>query len=298
MPQNINKPLNGKQCEIIKIVIANLKQYFYNEGSGLKKAHINKCEELASLENALALYNKSCQELITSFISLQSEQSRVRQGDYESYGELNIQLELKKQGPKACLSVRLISANELKIPSSTNSFKPFVEVILTGPKLAGIKHRYTTKSKYATASPKFNETFMFLFGSDDCPSTFYEVQFYIKDYRIFRGDRIVGVNVIQMKEILSFKQKSVQNSNINATSVVGTGSIKPADSNSENSMSFKSKTFQMLPNGFITCKLNLLKRIFVDDRGWTILRILGQRASQDPISREFLELKSAMRMED
>ena len=48
----IFEPLSSKQCEIIKIVIANLKQYFYNEGFGLKKVYISKSEELASLEHA------------------------------------------------------------------------------------------------------------------------------------------------------------------------------------------------------------------------------------------------------
>lgn len=307
----IAQPLSPKQCDIIKIVIANLKQYFYNEGFGLKKAHINKSEELASLENALAMYNKSCQDLITLFITTQKDQSMVREGDYESYGELNLQLELKKQGPKACLSVRLLNAVNLKVP--TGSFKPYVEIILTGPKLAGIKHRYATKSKYGSNNPKFNETFQFLFGTQECPLAYYEVQFYIKDYCLFRDDKIVGLGVIQMSEILAFKQQAAQqNGNINATSVVGTGSInviKTADSG-EGSMSgdhgapncvdsgmFKSKSFQMLPNGFITCKLNLLKRIFVDESGWTILRILGQRVAQDPMAREFLSLKSATRNE-
>ena len=64
--------------------------------------------------------------------------------------------------------------------------------------------------------------------------------------------------------------------------------------NSTNS-NFKSKSFQMLPNGFIVCKLNLLKRLHVDENGWTILRILGQRGSKDAMAREFMNLKSATR---
>ena len=309
----INQPLSQKQCEVIKIVIANLKQYFYNDGYGLKKAHINKSEELSSLENALNMYNKSCHELITLFINTQKDQMMVRQGDYPNYGVLELQLELKKQGPKGSLSVRLVQATDLNWP--TNNFKPYVEIILTGPKLEGQKHRYTTKSKYGASDPKFNETFQFMFGTSECPLSCYEIQFHIKDYCLFRDDRIVGLGCIQLSEILLFKHHQTQSSNINATSVVGQGGLRSmsninnvAQNNNENNSSnpdnqslnstnsnFKSKSFQMLPNGFIVCKLNLLKRLHVDENGWTILRILGQRGSKDAMAREFMNLKSATR---
>ena len=53
-----------------------------------------------------------------------------------------------------------------------------------------------------------------------------------------------------------------------------------------------------MPNGHILIKLDLLKRVNIDDQGWTLLRILGQRAQQDSIAREFIQLKSAQRADD
>lgn len=103
--------------------------------------------------------------------------------------------------------------------------------------------------------------------------------------------------MIQLSEILLYKQQASNNVAFNTTTVNGSGKLINSSSNfSLNSNNhFKSKSFQTLPNGFITCQLTLLKRINVTENGWTILRILGQRSNTEPMAREFMNLKSACR---
>ena len=131
----------------------------------------------------LSMYNKSGNELISLFVTTQIAQSSIKLGDLSSYGILNVQLELKQQGQKARLGVRINSAVGLKW--MMNGFKPYVDCCLLGPGLQNVKHRQATKSKANTLSPKFNEIYQFVFGSKDHPISQYELQFILKDYRAF-----------------------------------------------------------------------------------------------------------------
>lgn len=95
----------------------------------------------------------------------------------------------------------VVVANDLKWPK-TQTFKPFVEVNLIGPHLADKKRRQVTKIKQSVWSPKFNETFTFLFGNEDALSV-YELHIAVKDhcFGFGREDRLVGVAVVQLKDI-------------------------------------------------------------------------------------------------
>ena len=74
--------------------------------------------------------------------------------------------------------------------------------------------------------------------------------------------------------------------------------IATPSSNSDKGDLQPPKNLSTMPNGHILIKLDLLKRVNIDDQGWTLLRILGQRAQQDSIAREFIQLKSAQRADD
>ena len=145
------------------------------------------------------MYNKSGNELISLFITTQIAQSSIKLGDLPSYGILNVQLELKQQGQKARLGVRINSAVGLKW--MMNGFKPYVDCCLLGPGLQNVKHRQATKSKANTLSPKFNEIYQFVFGSKDHPISQYELQFILKDYRA-----LSNVNITcRIQALISFE---------------------------------------------------------------------------------------------
>jgi protein unc-13 len=82
----------------------------------------------------------------------------------------------------------------------TQAFKPFVEINLIGPHLSGKKRRHITKTKNQSWSPKYNETFNFLIGSEESV-VFYELHICVKDSCFGRDDKLIGVSVMQLKDI-------------------------------------------------------------------------------------------------
>ena len=65
--------------------------------------------------------------------------------DTDSYGEVNLQLELKRAATMdKALSVRVVSAERL-LWRTSNTFRPYIELNLVGPQLKTLKRTHATK---------------------------------------------------------------------------------------------------------------------------------------------------------
>ncbi|XP_029999477.1 protein unc-13 homolog B-like isoform X2 [Sphaeramia orbicularis] len=211
------KTLTPKQCMIIDAGLETIKQYFHAGGNGLKKAFVEKSPELASLRYALSLYSQSTDALVKTFITTQHSQvhdgmgiritgnEKIRpdrgSGVEKPIGEAMLQIDMIL-GKERKVNVRVIAVNDMKWQTS-GMFRPFVEVSMVGPFLADKKRKFTTKSKNNSWTAKFNESFQFVLGkeSPDC----YELQVTVKDYCFGRADRVVGVAVIQLRDVADRK---------------------------------------------------------------------------------------------
>lgn len=103
---------------------------------------------------------------------------------------------------------------------------------------------------------------------------FFELHICVKDYCFAREDRLVGVAVLQLKDIV--EQVSPSRRFISSKIII-------------NNISGHTQ-------GSCACWLTLSKRIQMDETGWTILRILSQR-NNDEVAKEFVKLKSEIRQE-
>ncbi|XP_036000249.1 protein unc-13 homolog B [Fundulus heteroclitus] len=207
------KTLTHKQCIIIDAGLETIKQYFHAGGNGLKKAFVEKSPELASLRYALSLYSQSTDALIKTFVTTQHSQvhdgmgiritgsEKIKpdrgSGVEKPIGEAVLQIDMLL-GKERKISIRVIAVNDMKWQTS-GMFRPFVEVSMVGPFLADKKRKFTTKSKNNSWTAKFNETFQFTLGkeSPDC----YELQVAVKDYCFGRADRVVGMAVVQLRDV-------------------------------------------------------------------------------------------------
>ncbi|GLD61448.1 protein unc-13 homolog B-like protein [Lates japonicus] len=211
------RTLTPKQCIIIDAGLETIKQYFHAGGNGLKKAFVEKSPELASLRYALSLYSQSTDALIKTFVTTQHSQvhdgmgiritgnEKIRpdrgSGVEKPIGEAILQIDMML-GKERKVNVRVIAVNDMKWQTS-GMFRPFVEVSMVGPFLADKKRKFTTKSKNNSWSAKFNEAFQFVLGkeSPDC----YELQVTVKDYCFGRADRVVGMAVVQLRDVADRK---------------------------------------------------------------------------------------------
>ncbi|XP_067295443.1 protein unc-13 homolog B isoform X2 [Pseudorasbora parva] len=215
------KSLSPRQCLIMEAALDSIKLFFHAGGNGLKKAYLEKSPELSSLRYALSLYTQTTDALIKTFVTTQHAQvqngmgiritpkENVRpdrgSGVERPIGEAVIQLDLSPPAgnTEQKLCVRVIAVNDMKWQTS-GMFRPFVEVNLYGPLLTEKKRKFTTKSKNNCWTAKYNEAFQFVLGkgvSLDC----YEIQITVKDYCFGRADRVVGIAVLQLRDVADRK---------------------------------------------------------------------------------------------
>ncbi|XP_065566666.1 protein unc-13 homolog A-like isoform X1 [Artemia franciscana] len=313
--KEFEKNLSPKQCAVLEVALDTIKQYFHAGGNGLKKSFLEKSPELQSLRYALSLYTQTTDTLIKTFVTSQAnqvppnlyaewrkdqrekdvlpknenvkkkdkndikkEEEREHQDDGQSQkkgkkkspqecfkdissieegsvGEISVQVDLFTHpgSGEHKITVKVVAANDLKWPVASGMFRPFVEINLIGPQLADKKRKFATKSKSNTWSPKFNETFQFVVGNEELLEAF-ELHICAKDYCLFGDNSLVGVAIMQLRDIVD--------------------------------------------QGSCACWLSLGKRCHMDETGWTILRILSQRTSNDEVAREFVKLKSEVRPEN
>uniref|UniRef100_A0A4W6EFM7 Unc-13 homolog Ba (C. elegans) n=1 Tax=Lates calcarifer TaxID=8187 RepID=A0A4W6EFM7_LATCA len=205
------KTLTPKQCIIIDAGLETIKQYFHAGGNGLKKAFVEKSPELASLRYALSLYSQSTDALIKTFVTTQHSQVHDGMG-IRITGNEKIRPDrgsgVEKPIGEAILQIDMMLGKERKV--NVRGETPASKMHKYLQSASSPQNPRTTAGPQSSTRPSSCDSASFsllplcsVLGkeSPDC----YELQVTVKDYCFGRADRVVGMAVVQLRDVADRK---------------------------------------------------------------------------------------------